>query len=174
MASGKPLQTVHDCDQNVLQAPVLEFVHHRQPELRAFVLRHPQAQDLTAPIPGDAQGDVDRFVLDCPAVRIPDFHPEGVEDHDGIHPVQRPPLPFPDLVQHRISDAADQVGRDLQAVEVEQMRLDVPNRQPGGVEPDDLVIHPVDPGLALLHQFRLEAAVAIPRDRHRQCPVLPL
>ena len=28
---------------------------------------------------------------------------------------------------------------------IEQMRLDVPHRQPGGVEPDDPVIHPVDP-----------------------------
>jgi len=123
-----------------------------------------------------------------------------VEDHDGIHPVQCPALPFPDLVEHRIVrrendppdrflirlTPADQVGRDLQAIEVEQMRLDIPHRQPGGVEPVrqrsrtdgdrwlTLVIHPVDPGLALLHQLRLEAAVTVPGDRHRQFPVLPL
>jgi len=54
------------------------------------------------------------------------------------------------------------------------MGLDVPHRQPGGVEPDDLVVDPIDPGLALLHQFRLEAAVPVTGDRHRQFPVLPL
>jgi len=81
-------------------------------------------------------------------------------------------LPFPDLVQYRIGDAADQVGRDLQAIKIEQVGLDVPHRQTGGVEADDLVIHPVDPGLTLLYQFRLEAAVPVTGDRHRQFPVL--
>jgi hypothetical protein len=52
--------------------------------------------------------------------------------------------------------------------------LDVPDRQSGRVEADDLVIHAVDPGLALLHQFRLEAAGAVAGDRHRQFPILPL
>lgn len=41
------------------------------------------------------------------------------------------------------------------------MGLDVAHRQPGGVEPDDLVIHAIDAGLALHHQFRLEAAVVV-------------
>ena len=54
---------------------------------------------------------------------------------------------------------------------IEQMGLDVPHRQPGGVEPDDLVVHPVDPGLALLHQFGLETAVAV--KRHRQLAIQP-
>lgn len=53
------------------------------------------------------------------------------------------------------------------------MRLDVPHCQIGGVQPDDLVIYTVDPGLALLHHFRLEAAVAVTGDRYRQFPVLP-
>jgi len=83
-------------------------------------------------------------------------------------------LPFADLVQHSVGDAADQVRRDLQTIKVKQVGLDVAYRQPSGVEPNDLVVHPVDPGLALLHQLRLEAAVPVPRDRHWQFPVLPL
>lgn len=54
------------------------------------------------------------------------------------------------------------------------MRLDIPDRQTGSVEPDDLVIHPVDPGLALLHQFGLEAAVTVAGHGHRQFAVLAL
>lgn len=41
------------------------------------------------------------------------------------------------------------------------MGLDVAYCQPGGIEPDDFVIHAVDAGLAFLdqlHQLRLEAA----------------
>ena len=37
---------------------------------------------------------------------------------------------------------------------------------------DDLVIHVVDPGLALLHQFRFEAAVPVARHRNRHLAVL--
>ena len=83
-------------------------------------------------------------------------------------------MPFPNLVQNRVSDAADQVGGDLQAVKIEQMRLDVAHRQPGGIEPDDLVIHAINAGLALLHQLRLEAAVAVTGHSHRQFAVLAL
>ena len=90
--------------------PVLQLVHHRQPELGAFVLGEPQAQNLTLAVAGDAKSHVDSLVLDRPAVGITDLHPQRVKDHNGIHPVQCPALPFPDLVEHRIGDAADQVG----------------------------------------------------------------
>jgi len=67
------------------------------------------------------------------ALGIADLHPRRVEDRDRIHPVQRSALPFPHLIQHGIRDAADQVGRDLRAVEIEQMRLDKTRRAPGPV-----------------------------------------
>ena len=57
-----------------------------------------------------AKGDVDGLVLHRPAVGITDLHPQRVEEHDWIHPVQGPALPFPHLVQNRIGDAADQIG----------------------------------------------------------------
>ncbi len=38
---GKALEAVYDGNQDVLQAPVLEFVHHRQPEFGPFVLGDP-------------------------------------------------------------------------------------------------------------------------------------
>ena len=39
---------------------------------------------------------------------------------------------------------------------------------------DDLVVDPVDPGLTLLHQFGLKAAVAVAGHRHRHLTVLAL
>ena len=44
-------------------------------------------------------------------------------------------------------------------VDLLKMSTDVAYSQTGGVEADDLVMHAVDPGLALLHQFRSEAVV---------------
>ena len=75
----------------------------------------------------------------------------------------RPVLPFPDLVEHRIGDLADQIGRDLDMIELVQMRLDLANRKPAGVEADDPVVEALDPGLALGNNLRFEAAVAVTR-----------
>lgn len=46
--------------------------------------------------------------------------------------------------------------------------------QPGRIETDDLVIHTVDPGLALLHQFRFEAAVTVTRNGQRHFAIRAL
>ncbi len=43
---GFALQAVDDGDQDVLDAAVLQLVHHPQPELGALVLLQPQAKDL--------------------------------------------------------------------------------------------------------------------------------
>ncbi len=39
---GKAFQAVHDGDQDVLDAPVLQLVHHRQPEFAYVVVSDPQ------------------------------------------------------------------------------------------------------------------------------------
>jgi len=70
----EPLQPVHDGDQNILDAPVLHLVHHREPEFGAFILGDPKTENLALAIAGDAEGDVDGLVLDRPAVRITNLH----------------------------------------------------------------------------------------------------
>ena len=56
---GKALQRVHNSDQDVLNTPVLQLVHHRQPELGTLVFSDPKAQDLAQAVAGDPKGDVD-------------------------------------------------------------------------------------------------------------------
>src|SRR5262249_9812780 len=80
--------------------------------------------------------------------------------------VERPVLPFPDLLEHRIGDPADQIGRDLDPVKFLQMGLDLANRQPAGIEADDPVIKTVEAGLPFADNLRLEAAVAVARNRN--------
>ena len=54
------------------------------------------------------------------------------------------------------------------------MGADVAHRQTGGIEANDLVIHPVDPGLALLHQLRLKTGVSITWRRDQRLAILAL
>lgn len=109
IASGKPFSPSTTAIRMSYPA-VAQFIHHRQPELCPLVVGDPEAQNLPFPLAGDTKGDVDGLVLDHPAVGIADLHPQGVEDHDRIHPVQCTVLLLADLVQHGIGDTADQIG----------------------------------------------------------------
>jgi len=51
---------------------------------------------------------------------------------------------------------------------------DITGRQPCGVEADNLVVHPVDPGLALLNQLRLKTAVTVARHFNGQSTIVAL
>ena len=46
---GKSLQPINDGEQNILHSAGLEVVHHAQPELGAFGLLDPQAEDVLVP-----------------------------------------------------------------------------------------------------------------------------
>ena len=52
------LQPVHNRDQHVLDAPVAQFVHHREPEFGPFIIGHPLSQNLAQPVSGDAKGHI--------------------------------------------------------------------------------------------------------------------
>jgi hypothetical protein len=69
-------------------------------------------------------------------------------------------------------DAADQVTSDFDAVDLGEVRFDIPRRKPPRVEGEDLLVEPLEPPLTLANDLRLEAAVAVPWrvDPHR--PVL--
>jgi hypothetical protein len=66
------------------------------------------------------------------------------------------------------------VWRDFQATEIEQMGLYVMHRQPGGVELDDVVIHPVNLSPALLHQLGLETVVLVAGDSNWPLAIVTL
>src|SRR3954454_21289610 len=158
----KALQAVDDRDQDILHTPVFELVHDLQPELGALVLLKPQAQDLLRPVCPDAQGDVDRLVPD--QAFIADLDPERVEEDQRVDRLQRPGLPGRDLLEHRVRHRADQVRRDLDAVELAQVADDLPRAHAPGVHRDDLVVEAWEAALVLGDQLRVEARLPVPGD----------
>jgi hypothetical protein len=54
---------------------------------------------------------VDRLVADQPF--IANLDPQSVEENQGIDGLQRACLPGGDLLEHRVGDRADQIGRNL-------------------------------------------------------------
>ena len=158
---GEALEPVDNGEQEVVDTAVLELVHDPQPELGALGLLDPQAQDVLVPLAIESQGQVDGLVLDHALVA--DLDPQRVEEDHGISAASSGPiLPFPHLVQDGIGDPADQVGRDVDGIEL-ACSLDLPHRHAAGIQGDDLVVEAIQAGLTLGHDLRLEAAVAIAR-----------
>src|SRR6202030_1473544 len=101
------------------------FVHNAQPELGTLGLLDPNAEDLLSAVRQDAKRDVDRLVAH--EALVADLDPNGIEKHQWVADIERPVLPFRNLVQHRIGDRRDQVGRDINAVEFLEVAADFPD-----------------------------------------------
>jgi hypothetical protein len=81
-------------------------------------------------------------------------------------------LPRASVLHDRVSNAADEVTPDFDAVDLGEVRFDIPGGQPAAVEREDLLVEPLEPPLTLADDLRVKHPVAVTRsvDRHR--PVL--
>jgi hypothetical protein len=170
IASGKPpafaracLEPVDDGDQDVVDAPGLELVHHLQPELGALGLLDPQPEHLLLAFAVEGERDIDGFVAD--QAFVADLDPQRVEKDHRIDRVERPVLPFPNLLEDGVGDPADQIGGNLNPVKLLQVSLDLANREAPGIEADDPIVEPMEPGLPFGDDLRLKAAIAVARHR---------
>jgi hypothetical protein len=130
----------------------------------------PHAEYVALAFDRDAQGEVAGLALHRPA--LADLEDERVEEDDRVDVVERPLLPLPDVLHHRVGDSRDEVAADLDAVELGQVRLDVAGRHPARVEGEDLVVEALEAPLPLAHKLRLEAALAVTRRPHLDRAVL--
>lgn len=86
------------------------------------------------------------------------LHDERVEIDDRIDLIERAALPGDDVVHHGIGDAADEVGRDLDSVQLVQVVLNVADAHAAGVERQDAVIEARQTPRSLPDQLRLVAS----------------
>ena len=150
IASGKPLRPSTTAIRISPTPRALQLVHHLEPELGALALLDPKAEDVLVALGIERQRDVDGLVVD--QTLVADLHPQRIEEDDGIDAIERPVLPVADLLEHRIGDPADQIRRDLDAIELLQVALDLADRQAAGIERDDLAVEAVEPRLPLGHE----------------------
>src|ERR1700693_230441 len=162
------VQPIHAGDEDVLHAPILQLRQHLQPELRSFRLRYPQPQHFLLAFQVDSQHYVNRLVLDVALVSH--FHHQRVQIHDGIQLFQRPTLPGFDF----LAQVGDQRRRNLDAVHLLQMALDLARRHPPRVHRDDLVVKAGPARLALGHDLGIERSLAVARSFQLQLAKLTL
>ena len=85
--------------------PVLDLGHHPKPELGPFGLLNPETEDFFVTFYGEAQGQVNRLIAH--RALVPDFNPERIKNNDRVNFIQRPVLPFPNLVHDLVGDPRD-------------------------------------------------------------------
>ena len=106
----KARQAVAAGDEDIGNAPVLQFGQYVEPELCPFVLLDPEAQEFLVAAQVNAQGQVDRLVPYGAAITYLDE--QGIQEQDRIDRIQGPRLPGQGLVGHGVGDPRDQFGQD--------------------------------------------------------------
>jgi hypothetical protein len=160
MASGKPLSPSTQAIRTSATPRCLSSVRTCRGELRALGLLKPHPEHVAVAVDGDAEREVTGAALDAAA--LADLEDQAVEEDHRIDVLQRPLLPRADVLQDGVGDAADQVVADVDAVDLSEMRLNVTDRQPARVKRDDLLVKAGEATLALRHDLRRKAALAIP------------
>ena len=147
IASGNPLRPSTQQMRMSWDPALLEVVEDLHPELGALVGLKPHPENLTITVHRDRHREVARFALNTPAVA--DLQHQSVQEDDWIDVLERPGLPGPSVVHDRVGHLADQVTADLDAVDLLQVRLDIPCRQTPAIEREDLVVDPLETPLTL-------------------------
>jgi hypothetical protein len=91
------------------------------------------------------------------------LNPQRIEENQRVDRFQRAGLPGGDFLQHRVGDGADQIGRDVDAVELAQMADNLTGAHTAGIHRGDLVVEPREPALVLGDQLRVKAGLAVAR-----------
>lgn len=104
---GEPFEPVDHGQQDILNAAVLEFVHHPQPEFGTLVLLDPHAQHHLGAAGNNTECNVNSLVANN--AFIADLHANGIKENNRIDWIERTLLPSIDLFENRVGDRADQI-----------------------------------------------------------------
>src|SRR3954466_13035651 len=88
----------------------------------------------------------------------------SIRSDQRVNRIEWAGLPGGDLVQDGIRDGADQIGRDLDAIQLAQVPDDLAGAHAPRVHRDHLVVQAGEAALILGNQLGIEAGLAIARD----------
>jgi hypothetical protein len=95
---------------------------------------------------------------------------DRVDEDRGVDLVQGPGGPGLHLLDHLVGDPRDRLPRDARAVDLLEVRRDLPGRQPAGIQREHDLVDLTQPALSLLHDDRFEGALAVPGDLELDLP----
>src|SRR5215471_12287692 len=111
------------------------------------------------PIETDTDGRVELPVGHLPVANL---HDNGVHEHRGVNRVERAGGPLGHLLEHPVGDPGDGLLGHARAVNLVEVRADLPGCQALRVEGEHHLVDAVEATLPLLDDLRLEATRPIP------------
>src|SRR3954447_6729106 len=137
IASGKPFRPSTTAISTSSTPRFLSSVMTRSQNLAPSVcsIQSPRISLAVGPNP---ECDMDRLVADQGF--LADLHPQRVKEDQRIDRLEWARLPGGDLVQDGIRDGADQVGRDLDAIQLAQVPDDLARAHAARVHRDHLIV----------------------------------
>ncbi|MCY1529164.1 hypothetical protein D9M68_642970 [compost metagenome] len=166
---GHAPQAVGDGNEDVIDPAGLQVVEHLHPELGTLGALDPQAQDVARAVGQHAQGQVDGLVAHHRILL--DLHTQGIEEDHRVHRLQRARLPGGDFGHDGVGHRADELGRHLHPIALQQEALDLAHRHAARVHGHDLVVEAGEAAFVLGDEHRLEAAGTVARHFDAQWPV---
>src|SRR6266508_3897105 len=162
-------EAVRADEEHVGDAAVAELDQDARPEAGPLRLLDPEAEAVALALERDPDRHVDGLLAHDLLVADRDLHRVRVDD--DVQLIERPALPGADVALDRRRHLADQPLRDVDAVQLAQMPLDLARRHPARVQGEDLLVEAVEGAGVLGHDPRLERGVAVARQLDRDRPV---
>lgn len=169
---GKALQALDEGHQDTCDAAVFELVHNPQSrspgQARGLKTWHPRSarsRGRESAIGQNAERDVVYLVAN--EALVTDFDPDGIEEDQEIGSVERPVPSFGDVLQNRIGDGGDQLGRHLDAVNLLHMRTDLAGRKAPRIHRDNFVVKAGETPPVFGDELGIEVLRSV--ARHREC-----
>ena len=114
----------------------------------------PQPEDVAFAVQADTDRGVDGPVGDLP---VADLDHDRVDEDRGVDLIEWPHRPVLHLLEHLVGDPADRLLAHRGAVDLSEVRSDLPGGQALGIQRQHDLIDPAQPPLPLLDDLRLEA-----------------
>ena len=125
--SGRPLSPSQTTMQTSSTPRFLISVRTPSQNFAPFrAVAGPQPEDVAFAVDADPNRDIDGSVGDLP---VADLHHDRVDEDHRIDPVQRPVAPLGHLLEDLVGDPGDGVAADLGAVDLGEVRGDLPGGQ---------------------------------------------
>src|SRR6187402_2443977 len=154
IASGNPFRPSTTAMRMSPTPRFLSSFMTRSQKLGAFGILDPQAENVLGAVRLDAEGDVDCLVADHALVS--DLDPHGVEEDERVTRLQWTVLPFRHGLQNRVRHRRDQIGGDLEPIELHEVALNLPRGHAARIHRHDLLVEAGEAALIPGDQLRIE------------------
>src|SRR6185437_9577642 len=122
-------------DQRIVHSTSLQIVEHLEPEAGTFGFFNPQPEHLLPAGNTDAEHGIHTFLQNAFVSAY--GHAQAIDENNRVDTLQGPVLPIDNLLLQLVGGAGNELGRDLDAINILDALLDLARGQAACIQRDD-------------------------------------